>query len=564
MALSSKTKIGELLLAEGVFDQTRLTRLLEVQKKTGRKLGRLIVEAGILSEEALAKVLAKQLSMPYFNLQQANLTNEAVGILSETQARRLRALVVENGVDRLRVAVSDPTDLGIYDGLSRALPKAFELVVVAENELLATFDRVYRRKQEIEDLAIALREDLSDVKHVGEFLSTVAAQENAPVAKLLQTVFEEAIKMRASDIHMEPQAEFLRIRFRVDGVLYMQTEADKKITSAITLRLKLISGLDIAERRLPQDGRFNFEAQGKTVDVRISTMPTQYGESVVMRLLNQSAGMLSLERLGMRPTVLATVREAIHRSSGMVLVTGPTGSGKTTTLYAALSELNNQSSKIITVEDPIEYRLPDINQVQVNEKISLGFERVLRSALRQDPDILMVGEIRDHITAEIGMRAAMTGHVVLSTLHTNDALTTPMRLIDMGVPRYMVAISVNLVLAQRLVRCVCEQCAKPIKPTDAQAAWIARENVDKKEFRQGAGCMRCNQTGYIGRTGVYETLSMTRPLVEALNAEDANGFAKAARMQLGENTLGHDAALLAAEGVTTVEEAMRVASAIEA
>jgi MSHA biogenesis protein MshE len=350
----------------------------------------------------------------------------------------------------------------------------------------------------------------------------------------------------------------------VDGVLYIQTEADKKITSAITLRLKLISGLDIAERRLPQDGRFNFDAQGKTIDVRISTMPTQYGESVVMRLLNQSAGMLSLARLGMRPRVLATVREAIHRASGMVLVTGPTGSGKTTTLYAALSELNNQSNKIITVEDPIEYRLPDINQVQVNEKISLGFERVLRSALRQDPDILMVGEIRDHITAEIGMRAAMTGHVVLSTLHTNDALTTPMRLIDMGVPRYMVAISVNLVLAQRLVRCVCEQCAKPIKLTDAQAVWIARENLEKKDFRKGAGCMRCNQTGYIGRTGVYETLSMTRHLVEALNAEDANGFAKAARTQLGENTLGHDAALLAAEGVTTVEEAMRVTSGIEA
>jgi MSHA biogenesis protein MshE len=330
----------------------------------------------------------------------------------------------------------------------------------------------------------------------GALLGVAASVEDAPVVKLLQSLFEDAVQVRASDIHIEPQERKLQIRFRIDGVLHLQMETDSKIAPALVLRLKLVSGLDISEKRLPQDGRFHMNIRGNAVDVRISSMPTQYGESVVMRLLNQGSGLLGLERLGMPQRILERVRHAIARPSGMVLVTGPTGSGKTTSLYAALSEINTPERKIITVEDPVEYRLPGINQVQVHEKIDLTFERVLRSALRQDPDVILVGEMRDRATAEIGLRAAMTGHMVLSTLHTNDAASTPIRLLDMGVPPYMVAMSLNLVLAQRLLRVVCENCAQPV-PTPQEQEWL-RTQMDaskQRKFRQRARLLAMQRYG---------------------------------------------------------------------
>jgi MSHA biogenesis protein MshE len=376
-------------------------------------------------------------------------------------------------------------------------------------------------------------------------------------------VFEEALRTRASDIHIEPQENSLRIRFRIDGVLHVQTETETGIASALVLRLKLMSGLDISEKRLPQDGRFNVQLRGTSLDMRVSTLPGQYGESVVMRLLQQGTGLLGLDRLHMPRRVLERLRHAVHRPSGLVLVTGPTGSGKTTTLYAMLAELNTTEKKIITVEDPVEYRLPGINQVQVHEKIDLSFGRVLRSALRQDPDIVLVGEMRDQTTAEIGMRAAMTGHMVLSTLHTNDALSTPIRLMDMGVPRYMVALSLQLVLAQRLVRLICEHCGEPYRPNPAEHEWLRAElgaGVDAHPFRHGAGCHMCGNTGYAGRTGVYEMLEMTRAVVEAANSGDPNAFVRAARTQMAGETLRRDAVRLATLGRTTIEEAMRISN----
>jgi MSHA biogenesis protein MshE len=523
-----------------------------------------IIDAGLLTEDRLSEALSRQLGVPYLDLKTVNPPLEVVHQIPEAQARRFRALAIEDFGARISVAMVDPTDLNAYDELSRLLGKELLLSVVAESELLDMFDRVYRRTEEISGLARELTADLAGLADVALDVNGLSGsstgREDAPVVKLLQTVFEEAIKMRASDIHIEPQDDNLRIRFRIDGALYVQATADLKIASSVALRLKLISGLDIAEKRLPQDGRFNFLARGQSVDVRISTMPTQNGESVVMRLLNQSGGLLSLDRLGMSISVLEKLRHAIHRANGMVLVTGPTGSGKTTTLYAALAELNSTERKIITVEDPVEYRLPGINQVQVHEKIDLGFERVLRSALRQDPDVLLVGEMRDQITAEIGMRAAMTGHMVLSTLHTNDSISTPVRLIDMGIPRYMVAMSVQLVLAQRLVRLNCDACAEGTEPTPAQQAWLASEGVTKGRFRRGSGCVRCNSTGYLGRSGVYEVLEMSKSVVEALNDGDPNAFVRAARAQLGDATLQRDAARLAATGRTSIEEAMLVAN----
>ena len=436
MGRPEKIRLGEILVQQKLLSDEQLKASLDEQKKTGRRLGRVFIELGFITEEQISKALARQLGADYIDLRQYNIRREVVAKLPETQARRFRAMVLEDRGSAWRVGMSDPTDLNAYDDIVRVLKRDIELAVVTETELLRAIDRSYRRTEEISGLAQELQAEMGDSNAVDfGVLATTPGLEEAPVVKLLQTVFEDATQARASDIHIEPQERRLQIRFRIDGVLHLQTEADSKIASAVVLRLKLMSGLDIAEKRMPQDGRFNIKVRGAAIDVRISTMPTQYGESIVMRLLNQGGGLLGLEVIGMPAAMLDKLREVIQRPSGMVLVTGPTGSGKTTTLYAALNELNTPERKIITVEDPVEYRLPGINQVQVNEKIELTFDRVLRSALRQDPDVVLVGEMRDEQTVETGLRAAMTGHMVFSTLHTNDAVSTPVRLLDMGAPR---------------------------------------------------------------------------------------------------------------------------------
>ena len=564
MARPEKLRLGELLVVQDVITNDQLALALQQQKKSGRKLGRVLVESGYVTEEGLSQALARQLHIPFVQLKFYDLKSDVVQLLPEAQARRFRAVVLEAARDKLRVGMADPTDLFAYDELARILKRDMDLAAVTEGELLETFDRIYRRTGEITGLARELTAELGEVPvEFGELLGLSTGQEEAPVVKLLQTVFEEAVKMRASDIHIEPQEKYLRIRFRIDGVMHIQTDAEVKIASAVVLRLKLMAGLDISEKRIPQDGRFNIKVRNAPIDIRISTMPTQHGESAVMRLLNQASGFMGMDRLGMPSKILERMRQVIRRPNGMVLVTGPTGSGKTTTLYAALSELNTPERKIITVEDPVEYRLPNINQVQIHEKIDLSFDRVLRSALRQDPDVILVGEMRDQTTAEIGMRAAITGHLVLSTLHTNDAVSTPIRLLDMGVPRYMVAMSLQLVLAQRLVRVICESCAQPREPSPQQIEWlhfeIGRESSALKILR-GAGCTRCNGTGYQGRTGVYEMLEMTKEVVEAANQPDVNVFVNAARRQLGPFTLKTDALRLVREGRTTIEEAMRMSN----
>lgn len=567
MARPEKIRLGDLLIQQGLLTEEQLKFALEEQKRSGRKLGRIVVDSSFVTEEAISQALARQLRAPYVDLRHFNPKPELINLLPEAQARRFRAVVLEEIDGRLRVGFVDPTDLQAYDDIFRLLRREIDLAVVAESQLLGLVDRVYRRTEEISGLAKELTEDLGDVPvEFGDLLGTATGAEEAPVVKLLQTVFEEAVRSRASDIHFEPQDRSLRVRFRIDGVLHVQMEADSKIASALALRLKLMSGLDISEKRLPQDGRFAIKVRNSMVDVRISTMPTQFGESVVMRLLNQNTGLLSLDRLNMPPRTLDRLRRAVGRPSGMVLVTGPTGSGKTTTLYAALSELNTTEKKIITVEDPVEYRLPGINQVQVHEKIDLSFERVLRSALRQDPDIVLVGEMRDQTTAEIGMRAAITGHMVLSTLHTNDVISTPIRLLDMGVPRYMVALSLQLVLAQRLVRVICENCTEPYAPLPHEREWLRYElgdTADQRRYMQGRGCAHCGGTGYAGRTGVYEMLEMTNEVVESINSDDTAAFVQVARKQMAGETLRRDAVRLVVKGRTTIEEAMRISNQFE-
>ncbi|MBI2276233.1 MAG: Flp pilus assembly complex ATPase component TadA [Dechloromonas sp.] len=563
-----KVRLGDLLIQQGLLTDEQLKLSLDEQKRTGRKLGRVFVESGYVTEEGISQALARQLRIPFIDLKSFTPKPELIKLLPEAPARRFRALVLDQLPDgRLQVGMSDPTDLQAYDEISRLVKREIDLAVLTESQLLAMVDRVYHRGEQITGLAKELTAELGDIPiEFGDLLGLTPGAEDAPVVKLLQTVFEEAMRLRASDIHFEPQEKGLRIRFRIDGVLHIQTEADAKIASAVALRLKLMSGLDISEKRLPQDGRFNIKVRSNPVDVRISTLPTQYGESVVMRLLNQNTGLLGLDKTGMPPRVLERFRHSLKRPSGMVLVTGPTGSGKTTTLYAALNELNSPEKKVITVEDPVEYRLPGLNQVQVHEKIDLSFSRVLRTVLRQDPDIVLIGEMRDQETAEIGMRAAMTGHLVLSTLHTNDAISTPIRLLDMGVPRYMVALSVHMVIAQRLVRVICANCREPYAPTPAEHEWLRYElgiEVDQHTYQHGRGCAHCANNGYQGRTGVYEFLEMNDAVVEAINHDDPGEFMRVARQQMAGQTLRRDAVRLVLDGTTTVAEAMRISNQYE-
>ncbi|QOL49111.1 GspE/PulE family protein [Massilia litorea] len=566
MARPEKVRLGEILVQQKLLSEEQLTQALADQKRTGRKLGRVFVENGFVTEEQISGALARQLNIPYINLKFYNISDALVRLLPETAARRFRAVVLEERQGGLLVGVSDPTDLFAYDEIARLLRRNVELAVVNETEVLHTIDRIYRRTGEITDFAKEVEADIGDAFVDFGAMTANPGLEEAPVVKLLQSVFDDATQVRASDIHIEPQEGRLQIRFRIDGVLHLQTEADIKIATPLALRLKLMADLDISEKRLPQDGRFAMKVKNQRIDVRISTMPTQFGESVVMRLLNQAGNTLRLESIGMPRKMLERFRAIVQRPNGLVLVTGPTGSGKTTTLYSALAELNSVEKKLITVEDPVEYRLQGINQVQVNDKIELSFARVLRSALRQDPDIVLVGEMRDQETAQIGLRAAMTGHLVLSTLHTNDAASTPLRLMDMGVPRYMVGGSLQAVLAQRLVRVICESCSTTYQPTPPEQTWLRAELgtfVEQARFFHGKGCSHCNGTGFRGRTGVYELLEMTRAVTDAANHPDPAHFLKVAHEEMGGETLRRHGVALAVQGRTTVGEAMRISNQMD-
>ncbi|HKQ30054.1 MAG TPA: GspE/PulE family protein [Burkholderiales bacterium] len=561
-----KIRIGDLLIAHKVISQEQLSTALADQKKSGRKLGRVLIENGFLSEDQLLQFLSQQLNVPFIDLKRYNYKPETVRLIPETHARRFRALALEDSREALLVGLADPTDIFAYDELSRVLRRPIRLAVVKESELLKTIDRVYRKTEEISGLAQELEQELAAQAVNLDELAAAEGITDAPVVKLLQSMFEDAIQVNASDIHIEPDERELRIRFRIDGVLRVQTTADRRIAPALVSRMKLMAGLDISEKRLPQDGRTNVRVRDKSVDVRISTLPVQHGESVVMRLLNPFGGVIGLDQIGMPKSILERFRRLIRQPNGMVLVTGPTGSGKTTTLYAALRELSRPEHKVLTVEDPVEYRMSGVNQVQVNARIELTFAKVLRSMLRQDPDIILVGEMRDQETAEIGMRAAMTGHLVLSTLHTNDAVSTALRLIDMGVAPYMVAASLRGVISQRLVRRICESCAEPFELPPAQKAIVRAEvgdKADQLQFKRGRGCSHCNASGYAGRIGIFEYLEMDDALVEAMHVGDPMKFAAAARAQPGFQSLRRSALVMAAHGVTTVDQVVRATFGLE-
>ncbi len=561
-----RIRLGDLLVQHQLITSAQLDQALLEQKNSGRRLGATLIRMGVVSERKLLGLLAEQLKLPFIDLSNYALEIDVVRKLSEIQSRRHRALVLKESTDNFLVGLTDPTDIYAVDELQNLLGKTIHVAVIRESEWINAIDRLYRKTDEIGSIAEELDDALAasdiDIAH----LETGEGLESAPVVRLLKTLFEDAVQAEASDIHIEPEERKLRIRQRVDGVLQEQVLDEPRIAPALVLRLKIMSGLDISEKRLPQDGRFNIRINDHNVDVRISTMPVAYGETVVMRLLDQSRGIYNMPDLGMPADIQQRFEKLIHMPHGLVLVTGPTGSGKSTTLYAGLMELNSASKKIITVEDPVEYRIHRVNQVQVNPKVGLTFATILRASLRQDPDIILVGEMRDQETTEIGLRAAMTGHLVLSTLHTNDAVTTALRLMDMGAEPYLVASSLRGVLAQRLVRKICVHCKKIYTLEDSDKSWLASQALPEKaqhEFYHGEGCHHCNQTGYRGRIGIYELLEIDEATADALRRGDPAEFAVNARRSAGFKPLLDSAMDCATAGTTTLDEVYRVIESVE-
>jgi MSHA biogenesis protein MshE len=566
MDIKKRIRIGDLLIENKLISEQQLEVALAEQKKTRRKLGKTLVDLGYIEETMLLKLISEQLGIEYISLKQYPINQDILRKLPEIHARRFRAIALAEENGQLLVGMADPSDIFAYDEINKVLNQPTKIAAISENDLFHHLDTGYRKTEQIDNLAEVLDDELSDTDFDLQALTQTSNSNDAPVVKLLQAIFEDAVNMKASDIHIEPDSSVLRIRQRIDGVLQEQIVDETRIASALTSRLKLMGGLNISEKRLPQDGRFNIKVKNKNIDVRLSTMPMVHGESVVMRLLDHSQGLLNFDKLGIPKDILDPFRQLIKKPHGLVLVTGPTGSGKTTTLYTALNEINHPATKIITVEDPVEYQLPRINQVQVHEKIGLTFPAVLRTALRQDPDVILIGEMRDKETVNIGLRAAMTGHLVFSTLHTNDAISTVSRLLDMDAEGFVIASSLQAVLAQRLIRRLCTDCRTPHEMSEQDKILtnkVVGDSPHSATFYQQNGCSQCNDTGYKGRIGVYELLVMTPTLLSYLQKNDGIGFAQHAKKQAGFKTLTTSAFELAMQGVTTLSEVMRIASDLE-
>jgi len=565
MEKGQKVRVGDLLVEKGIITQEQLMMALDEQKRSGRKFGRAVIDLGFVSEDQLLLELSTHFAMPYIDISRFQFDSEITRRLPESIARRYRAIILMEEQDQYFVGFVDPLDILAVDEVQRSLKKNIVAAFVKEQEVLNAIDRIYRRTEQIASIAGELDDELGETDLDLESLLAESDASEAPVVRLLQNIFEDAVQVGASDIHIEPDESVLRVRLRIDGELQEQVMKERRVVSALVSRLKIMSGLDIAEKRLPQDGRFNIRILNRSIDVRLSTLPTQYGEAVVMRLLDQSQGLLDLDSLGMTSNIRKRFSTLITRPHGMVLVTGPTGSGKSTTLYAALNTLNDPNKKIITAEDPVEYRLPRINQVQINTKIELTFAKILRTALRQDPDIILIGEMRDSETTEIALRAAMTGHLVLSTLHTNDAISSAMRLMDMGADSYLVASSLRAVIGQRLVRKICQNCKSPYNLSPQEKSWLIGMGQDPEAhvFYQGDGCHHCSNTGYVGRTGVYELLELDDGMLDALRKNDTAEFTRLAKASELYLPLAACALDFAIAGRTSISEVFKISASLD-
>ncbi|MBI5450598.1 MAG: Flp pilus assembly complex ATPase component TadA [Gammaproteobacteria bacterium] len=558
-----KIRIGDLLLQKGLITADQLNYALAHQSGQ-EKIGQILINMGAIDEQTILETTASQLGIPYTDLQQYPIKPDVSHLIPEVQARRYRAIAIDRKGKDILVGMSDPTDVLACDEIRLLLKQTLQITLVSEHALLQVFDNIYRHSS----ATAALTQQINDLKRATPMPEQAQPKtdELTPVNKLLTDILEDAVKAQASDIHLEPHDEELRIRFRVDGILVIKNVIPAQLVPALISRLKLMSELDISEKRLPQDGRFKIHILNQQLDVRLSTMPLLHHETVVMRLLYQSKAILGLDKLGMPARIRDSFSRIIHQPHGMILAVGPTGCGKTTTLYAALNELHTPNVKIITAEDPVEYHLPGIMQVQIKPKIDLTFARVLRSMLRQDPDILLIGEMRDQETMEIALRAAMTGHTVLSTLHTNDAVSTMLRLIDMGAESYLIAATLRCILSQRLLRKICSHCAAPDQPSAPHLELIKKiaGGLPKQAlFRKGQGCSQCDNTGYHGRMPVYELLEIDPTISQALHNRNIAELNQLATRQPGYRSIQWRAMELAIKGITTMDEAERVCFGME-
>ncbi|OIQ10973.1 GspE/PulE family protein [Neomoorella thermoacetica] len=548
--MDSRRRLGDLLIEAGMLTPAQLEQALQEQKRSGERLGKVLIRLGFITEASMLEVLEFQLGIPKVVLADYHLDPEVVRLVPEGLARRYQAIPIRLDGNRLLVAMADPLNLVALDDLRLVTGKEIMPAIAAEKEIEAALSRFWQREP------VTSMSEVAAAVAAAESGGRAGGTEGAPAVRLVNSFIQQAIQTRASDIHIEPQEGEVRVRLRVDGLLRELTRLPLGVLSSLISRIKIMAGMDIAEKRLPQDGRFQFTLGKRSVDLRVSSLPTVYGEKIVLRLLDQEAMLLPLDDLGFLPAIKERFESLIHSSYGMLLITGPTGSGKTTTLYATLNILSSPEKNIITIEDPVEYLLPGINQVRVNPKAGLTFASGLRSILRQDPDIIMVGEIRDRETADIAVRAATTGHLVLTTLHTNDAAGAVTRLLDMGVEGYLVNSSLIGVVAQRLVRRICPHCREMYEPEPGspERAWLP----GAERLWRGRGCENCHYTGYANRTAIQEVLVMNEELRRLVAAKAPATALKEAAVAGGMVPLIDDGLEKARQGITTVSEVLRV------
>jgi type IV pilus assembly protein PilB len=561
-------RIGQILVDLGYISDEQLELLIEEQEqRPGQLLGQVAMDMGLINDDQLAQALGEQMSLRTVALGDLTIAPETLGKVTEPMAQMYRIVPIEFDDNTLTIAMCDPQNLSVQDELRTFLGYNIRVVVATEPALLAALDRYYGENTEsVESIVSDMANDKDLAAAVAaaqgggvDLASVEAMADSAPVRKLLNMVLLLAIKDHASDLHFEPFEDEFRIRIKADGVLYEMVPPPRHLAFAITTRIKVMANLDIAERRLPQDGRIELTVGGHPVDLRVSVLPTMFGESVVMRVLDRSVVSLDLKNVGMNDELMAKFRNVISKPNGIVLVTGPTGSGKTTTLYSALNELNVIEDKLITTEDPVEYDMEGIVQVPIDASIGNTFAQCLRSILRQDPDKILVGEIRDYETAEIAVQASLTGHMVFSTLHTNDATSTITRLKDMGVPTFLITATVEAILAQRLVRRVCAKCREEYVPSKEilDDLELSAEQLRGKKFYRGSGCENCNNTGYKGRVGLFELMIMNNELREMIMVNASTDELRNAAQKGGMLTLRDAGMKVAFEGITTPEEVVR-------
>ncbi len=559
MAVQQRKRLGDMLVELGTITQKQLDDVLKKQRVTGKRLGELLIEDGLITENEMLSLLEVQLGIPRVYLDMIAVDEQAVKTIPQSLALRYNLIPISFDEDKINVVMADPLNIFALDDVKIASGYEVEPMLSTELEIKKAIDRYYSTqivKKAADELSKEQSVKTEEQNKTNDEFDDIR---NAPVVKLIDTIIDNAVKARTSDIHIEPFENFVKIRYRIDGELQEVLRTPKDTMGALVTRIKILANLNIAEKRVPQDGRIITQADGKTVDLRISSLPTVHGEKIVIRILKRDSFLVPKEELGLIGEDAEKLEEIIKSPHGIILVTGPTGSGKSTTLYTILNALNKPSRNIITVEDPVEYSMEGINQVNVNTKAGLTFAAGLRSILRQDPDIIMIGEIRDNETAEIAIRAAITGHLVLSTIHTNDASSTVYRLIDMGIEPYLVATSLNGIITQRLVRKICPKCMEEYEATSYEKHMLEIPAEESFKLRRGKGCTHCNDTGYKGRIAAFEIINMDREIREAvMNGVNLDEFRDLC-MARGMKTLRESCRKLVLEGITTADELVKIA-----